>query len=90
MLHMATIGVRELRQNASVYLAMVQRGEVVEVSVRGKVVAKLVPAVEDQWERLVANGQVRLPTHDLFEDVEPVDLGVSLTDELMVAREDER
>lgn len=47
---MERIGGRELRQNASRYLALVKAGEEVEVSERGTLVAMLVPldrAVQD-------------------------------------------
>lgn len=41
---MTVIGVRELRQNASRYLALVEAGEEVEITNRGRTVARLVPA----------------------------------------------
>jgi prevent-host-death family protein len=45
MTHMASIvGVRELRQNLSKYLARVKQGEDLDVTERGRVVARLVPA----------------------------------------------
>lgn len=40
---MERIGVRELRQHASRYLARVKRGAVIEVTDRGKPIARLVP-----------------------------------------------
>jgi prevent-host-death family protein len=40
---MTTIGVRELRQNASRYLELVAAGETVEITNRGKTVAMLTP-----------------------------------------------
>ncbi len=40
---MDRIGVRELRQHASRYLARVRRGEIIEVTDRGKPIARLVP-----------------------------------------------
>ena len=40
---MLRIGVRELRQNASRYLAKVKAGETIEVTERGVLVARLVP-----------------------------------------------
>lgn len=43
---MRSIGVRELRQNASKYLRDVKRGETVEVTERGEPVARLVPVPE--------------------------------------------
>src|SRR5437870_1385634 len=42
------VGVRELRQNLSVYLRRVKTGEALEVTERGHVVARLVPAREDE------------------------------------------
>jgi prevent-host-death family protein len=43
--HMASVvGVRELRQNLSKYLARVKQGEDLEVTERGQVVARLIPA----------------------------------------------
>lgn len=70
---MTRIGVRELRQNASIYLARVQNGEVIEVTVRGKSVARIVPVVEPAWDRLMAEGHIRPPAdHARLEDLEPV------------------
>lgn len=55
---MERIGVRELRQHASRYLDRVKAGETVEVTERGRLVARLVPVDEatSQRERLVASG----------------------------------
>jgi prevent-host-death family protein len=89
---MSKIGVRELRQNASAYLARVEEGETFEVTVRGRPVAKLVPMGESWWDRLVEQGHVRPPSGRAnLEDVEPVDLpGGSLAATLERMREDER
>ena len=83
------IGVRELRQHASRYLALVQRGEVVEVTDRGRLVARLVPAAGDTWEELVAAGLVQPGEGDLL-DVEPLRLDFSPSVRLAAAREHER
>lgn len=58
---MVSIGVRELRQNASKYLARVEAGEVVEVRVRGRLVARLVPVAAGDRTRdsLIASGALR-------------------------------
>lgn len=40
---MTTIGIRELRQHASRYLAQVEAGEEISITNRGKTVARLVP-----------------------------------------------
>jgi prevent-host-death family protein len=61
----STVGVRELRQNLSVYLDRVKRGEALAVTERGVVVASLRPApkVSSVLERLVAEGKARAPLH---------------------------
>jgi prevent-host-death family protein len=57
---MTRVGVRELRQNASRYLALVKAGETVEVSERGALVALLVPAHPSRTarDRLLAAGRL--------------------------------
>lgn len=57
---MERIGVRELRQNASRYLARVKSGETVEVTQRGQLVALLVPPdpARGARERLIADGRL--------------------------------
>ncbi len=55
---MTTIGVRQLRQNASAYLARVRAGETIEVTDRGVPVALLVPVSADPYAHLVATGEV--------------------------------
>lgn len=82
------IGVRELRQNASRYLALVESGEVVEVSSRGRVIARLVPVDGDSWEQMVASGEVLLPERDDLLSLEPRDYSVDASAELQRARED--
>lgn len=64
---MTRIGVRELRQHASRYLAQVKAGEVVEVTERGKLVALLVsptPAVAVR-DQLIACGRL-VPAKSAF------------------------
>ncbi len=55
---MERVGVRELRQNLSVYLRRVRRGEKLEVTERGQPVAVLQPIVapSDRLARLEARG----------------------------------
>lgn len=57
---MERIGVRELRQNASRYLALVKAGETVEVTERGELVALLTPPgrARNTREHLVATGRL--------------------------------
>jgi prevent-host-death family protein len=66
------IGIRELRQNASTYIDMVRReGVTVEVTNRGRLAAKIIPAEEpeDPLADLVAAGVV-----EPLDDEEPGDL----------------
>ena len=68
------IGVRELRQNLSVYLRHVrEQGRTYEVTERGEPVARLTPLPGDElsgWDRLVAEGRITPPTRR-WEDLPP-------------------
>lgn len=63
------VGVRELRQNLSVYLRRVADGETLEVTERERPVAVLAPLPESSTPlgRLVASGRARAPSGDLLE-----------------------
>jgi prevent-host-death family protein len=52
------IGIRELRQYASVYVDLAERGYTVDITNRGRLVARLVPVAEpgSPLERLIAAG----------------------------------
>jgi len=57
----ARVGVRELRQNLSVYLDRVKDGETLDVTEHGVPVAELRPRTEDPisaFDRLVAEGRI--------------------------------
>src|SRR5262245_39971180 len=63
-----TIGIRELRQQASEYLRHVEAGRTVEITARGRPVALLVPVRgAGHVERLVRRGRVMPPTGDLLD-----------------------
>ena len=66
MSHMERIGIRELRRNASVYVRRAQRGELIEVTDRGRPVARLVPLPKDGsiLDRLIEEGKVTPATRD--------------------------
>ena len=88
---MERIGVRELRQHASRYLARVRAGETIEVTDRGRPVARLVP-ISDRYQDLIDRGEI-IPAENPIRDWEalmPVDLGFSASEELERLREDER
>jgi prevent-host-death family protein len=85
---MERIGVRELRQHASRYLALVARGERVEVTDRGRPVAMLVPLHGDPWNDLIASGRVMRPEdHADVAEEPPGDYGVGATQALQAMRE---
>src|SRR2546430_16423027 len=65
------VGVRELRQNLSVYLKRVKRGETLEANERGHRVAVLAPARSTSLERLVAAGRARAAAGDVLALVPP-------------------
>ena len=62
------VGVRELRQNLSVHLRRVLRGETLEVTDRGRAVALLapLPPATSVMDRLRAEGRVTPATGDLL------------------------
>jgi prevent-host-death family protein len=86
---MLSIGVRELRQHASRYLAQVRAGDTIEVTDRGRPVARLVPVPDDPWTALQASGAVRPPTdpHPL-SDLVPV-AAAPLTDVVRRMRDED-
>jgi len=68
---MERIGIRELRQHASVWLRRVQQGETFEVTDRGRTVALLVPYHElDPLDQLIASGEV-IPAKGNLLDLGP-------------------
>jgi prevent-host-death family protein len=90
----ARIGVRELNQHTSKYIAMVKDGETIEVTERGRLVARLVPAPRTGTilDDLVAAGRVTPATtswHELPAPLDPKD-GINVADELVATREEER
>jgi prevent-host-death family protein len=69
---MERVGIRELRQNASAVLRRVASGEVVEVTDRGRAVARIVPMHEaSRLDQLVAEGRASGTTLDLL-DIKPI------------------
>lgn len=59
-----TVGIRELKNQLSRYVALVKKGERVQVTEHGRVVAELVPPTvsQDEWPtrtRLVAAGVIQ-------------------------------
>ena len=70
---MTSVGVRELRQRASALLRLVEQGQTVEITDRGRPVALLTPIPEGSaLERMRASGEVETATADLDDLPEPL------------------
>jgi len=93
---MRSVGVRELRQHASRYLRLVEEGETLEVTDRGRPVARLVPLPtadgESTLDRLRREGRL-LPPRRPWLEVQPLppQPGLPLPSEILEQmRADER
>ncbi|HEX2161465.1 MAG TPA: type II toxin-antitoxin system prevent-host-death family antitoxin [Thermoleophilaceae bacterium] len=65
---MRVIGIRELRQQASRYLRDVERGETLEVTDRGRPIARVVPIPPAAGlEQLAASGRLTPASGDALE-----------------------
>lgn len=73
---MTRIGARELRHHTRLYLAQVKAGKTVEVTERGRVIAKLVPPepAETARGRLIAEGRLIPSTRSRHALPAPVDM----------------
>jgi prevent-host-death family protein len=89
------IGIRELRQHASRYVAMAKAGKRIAVTDRGELVAYLVPAQEPTttFQRMVAAGQVTPATGNILDHLPPPPAPAGtrpLSEVLQEMREEER
>lgn len=89
---MQRIGLRELRQHASRYVALVAEGASVEIAVRGRPVARMVPIAGDTWEDMIGRGEVvPAPSGADLLDEAPGDYRIDVAAELLRMRsEDDR
>jgi len=72
---MKQIGIRELQRNASAVIRRVIRGARVEITERGRAVARLVPLIrEDLREKLAAEGRLVRGNGDLLDGGPPMRL----------------
>ena len=74
----ARVGVRELRQNLSVYLRRVEAGETLEVTEHGHPVARLTPLPPQRMsvlDRMIAEGRAYPGKGGNLADWEPIDIG---------------
>jgi prevent-host-death family protein len=90
------VGIRELRQNLSVYVRRVRdEGRAYEVTERGEPVARLTPLADRPtsiYEQMVADGRITPPTRDWSDLPEPVQLppgGPTLSEILQQMRDED-
>lgn len=72
---MNTVGIRALKQNASEVVARAAKGETIEITDRGRPVAKLVPLRTDRYQEMVDSGRIippRLDMEGLRESLEEI------------------
>ena len=62
MAHMSEVPVRELNQNTAGVLARVKRGEQIDITERGVVVARLVPSQENPLAEMISAGRLHPAT----------------------------
>ena len=94
---MKSIGIRELRQHASQYIRLVEEGETIQVTDRGRPVAMITPVKKDETtlERLYREG-VLIPAkskraiRDLPQPLPALEGEPSLSQVLEEMRADER
>ena len=86
----SAIGVRELRQNLSIYLDRVKKGEALTVTEHGTAVAILrpLPTERSTLDRLVAQGRGRQPLRDLTAPASTIKLERPLSALIADDRED--
>jgi prevent-host-death family protein len=92
----ARVGVRELRQNLSVYLDRVKAGETLVVTEHGEPVARLGPPPKDSIiDQMIADGRITPATRDHRRATMPPPMpddydGPTATEILLQMREEER
>lgn len=92
---MDTVGVRELRQNLSKYLAKVKEGTSFAVAERGREVARLTPSgpADSPIARLVAERGATMPRGNLLDRVSALDrppAGPPYSEEILEQLREER
>ena len=94
MSHMEVIGVRELRRDASRWLARVRTGEVIVITDRGRPVAQLGPVAQASgYDALLAAGRIAPGSGRTLQQLDadlPPDRGPSVAGALAELRADER
>jgi prevent-host-death family protein len=90
--NMTVVGVRELRQNASLLLEQVAAGNTVDITNHGRLVARLVPVdgTGRTREDLLAQGVLRPARGSILDVAALAATGSPSTSELLVSLRDDR
>jgi prevent-host-death family protein len=86
-----SVGIRDLKNNLSKYLARVKQGDEVLITDRGKSVARMIPAISEKnglrktLETMAAEGLVTLPTRRLRKGIpDPIPVGGKPASEMVI------
>ena len=91
----ARVGVRELRQNLSVYLRRVEDGETLDVTEHGHLVARMTPALGPETpilDRMIAEGRASAALRSFDDLPDPIHLppgSASLSETLLKMRDED-
>ncbi len=89
-----SVGLRELRHNTGTVLTRVQRGESIDVTDRGRLVARIVPVIEPApgpvLARLIEAGRVRRATRPGFRPAMHPGVGTDRLGGALAALRDEQ
>lgn len=80
LMHVETVGLRELRQNASDLVRRVEEGEEITITVAGRPGAKLVPAAPRTWRRWTDVAELFAGPPDPAWDVDREEIAHDLRD----------
>jgi antitoxin (DNA-binding transcriptional repressor) of toxin-antitoxin stability system len=89
MKHMAEVGIRALKQNASAVVADAASGETITITDRGRPVAQMTAIPSSRLGGLIESGRARRARRSIA-DLGPPDDGPDLTAELAAMRGAER
>lgn len=89
MKHMAEVGIRALKQNASAVVARAAAGETVTITDRGRAVAQMTEIPSSRLEGLLEAGRGRRARRSLAT-LAPPEAGPNLSGELVSMRDAER
>jgi prevent-host-death family protein len=89
MKHMAEVGIRSLKQNASAVVAHAASGETVTITDRGRPVAQMTAIPSSRLQGLLDAGRARSARRNITALPAP-EAGPSLSDELAAMRDAER